>query len=132
MSYHMVINKGATRWPNAIKKVPIDKKNMYCCRFLKQLYGQKYIINIDEAGFGKLIKENYSWLPRGWSASIVNDIFKGRSNLILGISHTGDYLGLITNRNVSSTDYWLYLVILAKVLRSCNMNIQNDVILIQD
>ena len=70
MSYHIVINKGATRWPNAIKNVPIDSKNMYCCKFLKQLYDQKYIINIDEAGFGKSIKENYSWLPRGRSASI--------------------------------------------------------------
>ena len=90
------------------------------------------MINIDEAGFGRAYKEHYSWLPRGKSASILNDLFKGKANLVLGISHEGDYFGLITNRNVAALDYWIFLVLLAKVLHSIEIDIADKVILIQD
>ena len=86
--------------------------------FLSQVYKQKYIINIDESGFENSLKENYSWLPRGKTATIINDVFKGRANLILGVSQFGDYLGLIINKNASETKYSIFLKILARALRS--------------
>ena len=76
--------------------------------FLSQVYKQKYIINIDESDFGNSLKENYSWLPLGRTAIIINDVFKGRANLILGVSQFDDYLGLITNKNVRATEYSLF------------------------
>ena len=85
---------------------------------MDQIYKQKYIIKIDESGFGNSVKENYSWLPRVQTATIINDVFKGRANLILGVSQLGDYLGIISNKNVSATDYSLFLKILARALRS--------------
>ena len=104
----------------------------YWHEFLKEINEEKLVINIDEAGFGRTCKEWYSWLPKGKPGTIINDAFKGRVNLILGISQRGDYIGLITKKNVSSEDYWLFLTILARVQRYKEVDIENKVIIIQD
>ena len=48
-------------------------------------------MNANEAGFWKSVEENYSWLPRGQSATIINDLFSRRTNLIMGKSQIVDY-----------------------------------------
>ena len=132
MCWDTVINRGASRQPHSVRNVPLYSKGLYWSEFLKQIYKRKYIINIDESGFGRSVKENYSWLPKGKSASIINEVHKGKANLILGVSQEGDYFGLITNRNVWSKDYCIFLMILAKLLKAWEMNIETNVILIQD
>ena len=97
-----------------------------------QMYNNKLIINIDEAVFGRSVKENYSWLQKGKSCAIVNDVFHGRANLILGVSQTGDFLGMIINKTVKAADYCLYLIVLTKALKYSKINIKNEVILLQD
>ena len=44
------------------------------------------MINIDKTEFGQTIKNNYSWLPKVSSATIINDVYLDRVNLILGVS----------------------------------------------
>ena len=97
-----------------------------------QIYNNKLIINIDEAGFGRSVKENYSWLQQGKSCAIVNDVFHERANLILGVSQTGDFLEIITNKTVKAEDYCLYLIVLTKALKYSKINIKNEVILLQN
>ena len=87
---------------------------------------------MDEVGFGRSIKEHYSWLPKGKSSVITNDIFTGRVNMILGVTINGDYLGLMTWRTVNSEDYCLYLTLLSKSLKGTENGIHNDVTVIQD
>ena len=100
--------------------------------FFMQIYNNKLIININEAGFGRSVKENYSWLQKGKSCAIVNDVFHGRANLILGVSQTGDFFEMITNKTVKTENYWLYLIVLTKALKYSKINIKNEVILLQD
>ena len=128
----IVLNKGASRCLNASKNVPLCLKSHYCSEFLKEVYSQKYIININESGFGNAIKENYSWLPRGIPSTIINSVFTGRVNLILGISLAGDYLGLISNKSINSSDYCLFLAILSEALKTRDIEIQDDITLVQD
>ena len=97
-----------------------------------QIYNNKLISNIDEAEFGRSVTENYSWLQQGKSCAIVNDVFHGRANLIMGVSQTRDFLGMITNKTVKAEDYCLYLIVLTKALKYSNINIKNEVILLQD
>ena len=85
-----------------------------------------------EVGFGRSIKEHYSWLPKEKSSVITNDIFTGRINMILGVTINGDYLGLMTWRTVNSEDYCLCLTLLSKSLKGTENGIHNDVTVIQD
>ena len=128
----ILLNRGASRWPNSVKNVPLNIKSMYWSQFLNQVYDSKYIINVDEAGFWKSVKENYSWLPRGQPATIINDVFSGRTNLIMGVSQIGDYLGLLSNKTISSREYSLFLVILSKVLNFSEITNKKNVVIIQD
>ena len=57
------------------------------------------MFNIDETEFGQTIKNNYSWLPKVLSATIINDVYLDRANLILGVSQFGDYSELLYNSN---------------------------------
>ena len=132
MSWNIVLSRGSTRCPNYITNVPLHLKGYYCSEFLRQVYRKKYMINIDECGFGQSVKANYSWLPKGRSSVIINDVYRGRANLILGISQDGDCLGLISSKTISSEDYCLYLLVLSKALKSWMINNQEEVILIQD
>ena len=90
------------------------------------------MINVDEAGFGKSAKENYSWLQAGKTARIRNNVFAGRVNLILRVSQFGYYLGFITAKSIWTTDYCLYLKVLARVLKSWGFDTWGDAVVIQD
>ena len=131
-NYATALNRGASRCPNSITNASLHLKSQYWSNFLKQFYDKKYIINIDEAGFSQSVKQNYSWLPRGRSSAIINDVFRGRTNLILGVSQTGDYLGLLSNKSITASDYWLYLIIHSKVLKSWGIENKKEVTLVQD
>ena len=125
-------NTGSTRFQNAVTNPPLHLKSHYCCQFLKQIYNNKYIFNIDECGFGWSTKGSYSWLPKGKSLVIINDVFKGRANLIFGISQFGDYIGMLSNKTIASEDYCLYFLIIARALKEWTKNIENGVVVIQD
>ena len=132
MCSDIVINRGATRPSNSVKNVPLYWKGLYWSEFLSQIYIRNYLINIDESGFGRSVKESYSWFPKSKSAVIISEVHKGKANLILEVSQKGDYFGLISNRNVWSKDYCIFLLILVKLLRVWEVNIRTNVILIQD
>ena len=110
----------------------MDSKCLYCTEFLKEVYNKRHIINLDESGFSKSIKQNYSWLPRGRGSSIINEFFWGRANLVFAISNQGDMLGMITNQNVKSIDYWIFMIVLEKWLKAVKIDIEKNVVLIQD
>ena len=132
MNSSIAINRGVSRCLNAILSVSLNMKSLYWSNFLKQVYGKKYIINIDESGFSNSSKQNYSWFPRGRSSTVINDVFRERINLIHRVSQKGDYLGLVLNNGITSKEYWLYLMILSKIFKSLIMNIRKEAVIIQD
>ena len=85
MSWGTHSNKGSASPPACLQKHPDHKRHLYWWRFLTELLHDKLIINIDEAGFSKSVKTSYSCLLIGFDASIVNEVFGGRTNLILSV-----------------------------------------------
>ena len=57
----------------------------------------------------------YSWLPRGRSYSIINNIFIGKANLILGTMNNSDWIAMIHSETGDSLKFWLFLKVLEKV-----------------
>ena len=66
------------------------------------------------------------------SSIVINDVFWGRINLILWISQEGDYQGLVSNKGITSKEYWLYLMILSEILKTLGLNIRKEVVIVQD
>ena len=66
--------------------------------------------------FLKSIKTQYSRLLIGTEVSIINQVFRGRTNLILAISQSGDWLRMITDKKMKSFDCGLFMSILIKTL----------------
>ena len=132
MSWGTHSNKGSVRPPVCLQKHPDHKRHLYWWRFLTELLHDKLIINIDEAGFSKSVKTSYSWLPIGSDASIVNEVFGGRKNLILAVSQFGDWIGIINNKTTKSFDYCLFMAILIKIIGCAGYDIKTQDMFIQD
>ena len=56
----------------------------------------------------RAVKANCSWLPKGEDATIINEMFTGRANLILAISQWGDWIGLATD-NITWLTNWIFI-----------------------
>ena len=110
----------------------VEAKKLFCYKLLDLLYQDKYIINIDEWGFSHSLRQNYSWLPKGVSSTIINKKWKGRTNLVLAISTDGDFIGILTDNSTNAEKYCAFLLIIMKVLSSISINIKEDVIILQD
>ena len=39
---------------------------------MDMILGEKTIVNVDEASYCLLVRQNYSWLPRGLDGAIIN------------------------------------------------------------
>ena len=84
--------------------------------FLTSLLESKYIVNIDESIFNRELKQNYSWLPKGKTGQIINNIFTGSWSLIAGIWSDGQFLCMITHETINSDIFQMYLSILCYAL----------------
>jgi hypothetical protein len=57
--------KGSSR-PAKIRSNPnIYSKSLFCVKILSELHRGRLIVNVDECGFTRSVKTEYSWLPRG-------------------------------------------------------------------
>ena len=89
-------------------------------------------MNIDKEGFSKSVKTQYSWLPIGSDASIINDVFQGLTNPILCVSQFEEWIGIIKDQTITSLDYALFITMLVKILGWAGYDVQTQVTLIQD
>ena len=128
----MFISRASSRPPCWHQTFPDHAMNIYWSRFLEKLFDKKFVVNIDEAGFTKSVKTNYSWLPIDSDAPIINQLFKGRSNLVLAVSQYGDWLGIIKRGTVWAIDYALFITVLIKVISWWGFDVKNDVVFLQD
>ena len=44
---------------------------IYSSKMLKNINSDKILVNIDEASFNRSLKNNYSWMPKGITSSII-------------------------------------------------------------
>ena len=91
------------------------------------------MINIDEAGFSKSVKTQYSWLHIGSDASIINDVFQGQTYLILAVLQFRYWIRVIKDETITSFDYAIYIItILIKIISCAGYDVQNKVTIIHD
>ena len=51
------------------------------------------------------LKQNYSWLPRGVTNSILNITSTGRLTLIMALGIDGEYFGMLWSETVNAIAY---------------------------
>jgi hypothetical protein len=124
--------RGSSRPTKSIQDYTVVSKSIFWSKLLLQIYRRKIIINIDEWGFNKSVKQHYSWLPRGVGNSILNDNYKGSCNLILAILNTGEWVGWLKDKTTRAFDYLLFLKVLVDILEENGINNKQDVIIVQD
>jgi transposase len=124
--------KGSGRPRKIRKESHKSSKSLFWSKLLKQIYQGKTIVNIDEWGFSKEVKCNYSWLPRGEGNSILNSTWKGSWNLILAIFSDGEWIAMIKEKSTKGFDYSLFLAILVEFTKQNGVNLSEDLIILQD
>ena len=80
------------------------------------------IINIDESSFDRSLRQNYSWLPKGESNFIINDVYNGKTTLIVGTWNSGQWIGIMTPGTVDSKIFCIFLMILELVVKNLKYN----------
>ena len=83
---------------------------------LSEIYQEKFIVNIDGWSFGRSLKFNYSWLPKGKGSSIINTTWKGTTNMILGLTIDGQWLWIMLDWMNNKYTFWIYLFILKRYI----------------
>ena len=107
--------KGSSRTQKYATSRIIGVKKLFCTELLKMLLTKELIINVDESSWDRSLKMEYSWFPRSRSYSIINNIFTGKANLILGTMKNDDWIAMIHSETGDSLKFWLFLKVLEKV-----------------
>ena len=108
--------KGCSRPPKVGGSKNIVAKGWFAVELLIVIHSRKIVINVDESSFERSVKQNYSWLPRGSSGIILNDVFKRKSSLILATASNLLWFAMIKEVTVSSLEFCLFIKLLVKVL----------------
>ena len=124
--------RGSTRPPQAVQPTSTDANALFWARILSEIYEGKLIVNVDEWGFSRMMKTNYSYLPSGGGGAILNDRHKGRCNLILGIFSDGEWIGLIKENTTKAFDYWIYLALMLHIIKQSGVDTTKELVVVQD
>ena len=71
-------------------------------------------------------------MPTRNGGSILNNVAKGRTNLLLAVSNQGDWVAMFVNETIKSEKYSIFLVVLHYLLKFAGKNIKDEVIFLQD
>ena len=82
--------------------------------------------------FNRSLKNQYSWLPKGFISSIVSIVATGRCSIISAVLSNGEFILLIVNDTGTATKFWEFLFILKYAIEFLNMDSNNDLILVLD
>ena len=79
-------------------------------------------VKVDERGYNRSIKRNYSLLPLGLSNSIINDRLIGRTSIIFGLVSNGYWLWINVDKTTKKSDFWSFIMQLKKFFNSLQLN----------
>ena len=82
--------------------------------------------------FNRSLKNQNSWLPKGFTSSIVSIVATGRCSIISAVLSNGEFILLIVNDTGTATKFWEFLFILKYAIEFLNMDSNNDLILVLD
>ena len=104
--------KGSSRNLFSMKEETKFSQAIFAWRLLSDLYKGRLIVNVDESSFGRLIKNNYSWLPKGSTHPIINTKCEGRISMIFGLCSNGKWIAMIQDQTGTEKTFqifWLFL-----------------------
>ena len=70
------------------------------------------LANLDEVWYTKSLSTNYSWLPRGKNANIINTNWKEKAVMIFAILSNDEWIATISNQTTNSIRFCRFLTIL--------------------
>ena len=105
---------------------------IFSCRILTEILNEKYIVNIDESSFNRDLKMEYSWLPKGRTSAIINQIYRGSKSMINAFWSDGECIWVILNENVNSDCFQDFLSILNYFLELRNLNSSEKTLIMVD
>ena len=82
--------------------------------------------------FNKDLKMNYSWLPKGFASSIINDVYIGSKSLITAFWSDGEYICATLNQTVDSEWFQGFIWIVKFLLNFRKKEINNGIVLMLD
>ena len=109
--------RGSSRVLASKNKNLTELQCIYSWRMLRTLKRNEILINIDESSFSRSVKWNYGWLPKGWSAPILNTRWVGRISIIFALISEGSWLCMSVNDTTKSIDYWIFLMLLSNFIK---------------
>ena len=71
-------------------------------------------------------------MPTRGGGSILNNVVKGRTNLLLAVSNHGDWVAMFVNETVKLEQYSIFLAVLHYLLNISWKNNKDEVIFLQD
>ena len=102
--------KGSSRNPLSMKKELKFSQAIFAWRILSDLYTGRLVINVDESSFGRSIRNNYSWLPKGSTYPIINAKCEGRVSMIFGLCSNGKWIAMIQDQTVTEKTFQIFLL----------------------
>ena len=84
----------------------------------------RVIINVDESSFDRSVKNQYSWLPKGEDAPILNNV-KGKVTFILGSWSTGEWFSVVIVGTVDSLKFCVFLKLLENIFNKSTAKIED-------
>ena len=124
--------KAWSRQPKYAEFTTKISKGWFRAELLRMINKEQLIFSVDEWGFTRMIKAEYSWLPMGKSSSVINDIWKGSASLILSVRSNGQWFGLFKQGTIYSKIFWIFLKLFEKVVLESYSASQNTLSIIID
>ena len=124
--------KGSLRHSNSVLEKNLLFQVLFNCNFLSQILDSKYLFNIDECCFNRDVKQQYSWLPKGFNSSILSSEFTQRWSVIWGLGIDGEYLSILVNDTVTSDDFIWYLRVLFLCMKHRKIKLKDEWLLLLD
>ena len=108
------------------------QQSVFSSRIIKELLNGKYIVNIDESSFNKDIKMRYSWLPKGITYVIINQIHQGSKSMLTAFWSDGEYIWAVINDTVNSQCFQDFLWVIKYFLKRRNLDSPDKTVIMLD
>ena len=79
-------------------------KQIFSLEIINSIINKKLIINIDEIWFSIKLVNNYSWLPKSATSTIINQESSGRWSMITEFFSNGQHLNLLYDWTITSKE----------------------------
>ena len=107
-------------------------KALFWTELINMMDTQHTIISIDESSLDRHTRKDYSWLPIGCSSSILNQDYRGKASLVIGMLNKGSWFAYVKTGTMNSTDFWVFMKLTDKAFSIKRRNNAEQLVAIID